>query len=546
MSAAFVNGINSIAARWEAYISESFFSGMIALALAWILSRLFQRRVAAWVVCLLWVLVLVRVALPFKVSVPVPEAAEVMIPGNPAALPDMHEEAAGPVHLSTVSGGAAPVLSTQGILFLVWAAGASAGLAWLVVLTVRTRRIVRNARPLAPGGIPVDAGAIAAGAGLRRPVEIKVSPLVKSPAAAGLWSPVLLLPEGLSGRLTPAQWRWTLAHEFLHLRRGDLWVQVFQSVMKALFFFHPAVWLAGRELDARREELCDAGARTLTGISPQECAEGFLTLLEAAGRGRAVPLAALAMSGNHRRAKHRLQKLLAGAATEARRFTPWAALIIAALLLLPGFRAVKNSKFFSPEKSTGFTQDRTASTGLTAETGDRIRRLESRIADLEKQLQGKSRLDTMRENARTAARLRAAKDEANYAADELHEMEVIYQEARKQTSFDRVAAAMQPLFDRFPGSNRTGCAAVYLANKSQGDERERLLQYAIEHGSDCQFLDGTSVGGLARVLLASDRMAAGRDDAGPLLAEVRASFSEGIDFEGRPLIDLVERLENPR
>jgi cell division septum initiation protein DivIVA len=416
---------------------------------------------------------------------------------------------------------------------------------WLIRVAVRTRRIVEEARPVLPGELPVDVDALAAEAGWRHPVQVKISPSVTSPAAAGLWSPVLLLPEGLSGKLTPGQWRWTLAHELLHLRRGDLWVQVYQTLMKVVFFFHPAVWLAGRELDARREQLCDAGARALTNVPPQECAEGFLTLLEMAGRFRTASLVAVGMSGGHRRARNRLQQLLSGASMGARRFTPWAALVIAGLLLLPGFRAVRENKGSGKIPVTAGVRE--SSEPIPPDARDRIQRLESRVAELEKQLQEKSKSGAMRDNARAAAKLRAAKDEESFTADQLHEMEMIYQEARKKPSFDEVTEAMQPLFERFPGTNRAGCAALYIARNCQGEARERWLQYTITQGSDCLFLDGTSAGGLARVLLAADRIAAGQKaEAGRLLSEVRTAYAGGIDFEGTPLVDLAAALEAPR
>jgi hypothetical protein len=313
--------------------------------------------------------------------------------------------------------------------------------------------------------------------------------------------------------------------------------------MKVFFFFHPAVWLAGRELDVRREQLCDAGARTLTKVPPEECAEGFLTLLEMAGKRRAVPLTAVGMSGAHRRARVRLQQLLSGVTTEARRFTPWTALILTGLLLLPGFRAVCARKAENPVTASIPAHAEAITESVPAGARDRIQQLESRVAELEKQLQSKSKSEILRENARAAARRRAAQDEVNFTADQLHEMEMIYQAARKEPSFAEVAAAMQPLFDRFPGTNRAGCAALYIARNSQGNDRESWLQYTIRHGSDCQFLDGTSAGGLARVLLAADRLAAGQtESASQLLAEVRTTYADGIDFEGTSLVDLAENL----
>jgi beta-lactamase regulating signal transducer with metallopeptidase domain len=548
MSASSITWLNALASRWADYMGDSLLSGTLALILAWVMCRLFQRRVASCVVCVLWAVVLVRVAVPFTVSVALPEAvAAVVPPSTGAMLPEMHDDPAGPAFTALARTAAAPVLSIQSILLLLWFAGVAGGSVWLLRAILRTRRIMREARPALPGEIPVDIDAIASGAGWRRPVVVKISPVITSPAAAGLWSPVLLLPEGLSGKLTAGQWRWTLAHELLHLRRGDLWMQVYQTLMKVVFFFHPAVWIAGRELDARREQLCDAGARALTNVPPHECAEGFLTLLELAGRSHPAPFVAVGISGGHRRARQRLQQLLSGAGIQSRRFTPWAALIIAALVLLPGFRAVREKYRSASDGESRVAGARPLPERGSASSQERIQQLESRVAELEKQLQGKSRLESYRESARAAARVRAARDAEKYTADELHEMENIYQAARKETSFDLVEAAMQPLFDRFPGSNRAGCAALYVGRNLTGEERERWLQYAIAHGSDCQFLDGTSVGGLARVLLAADRIAAGQTDAAsPLLKEVCTSYADGIDFDGTPLVDLTAKLGAPQ
>lgn len=544
-----VSDLNSFAARWASYMASSLTGGMAALLIAAVLTWLLRRRLPPQVLCVLWLLVLVRVAAPFTVGIPVLDAVAVApaAGGIVGAASAMDEE--GPVAQAGVAAADIPRggLSAAAIVLLLWAAGAGAGLARLAWIAVRTGRVIRMSRLAETNELPVDVDSIRAAMGLRPGVPVRITNHLTSPAVAGMWSPVLLVPEGLAAVLTAAQWRWTVAHELLHIRRGDLWVQTIQSLMKSVFFFHPAVWVAGRVLDARREEICDAGATALTNSAPQETAAGFVTLLEWAGHPRhASPLAILGIRSSHRHARHRLQQMLAGVKINPRRRTPWALLLLPAaalLLLLPGIRPVRAAGSAS-QGLTASGHDRTRVSGTGGDHAqDRIRELESRVAELEKELQGKTRRSALRENAQAAARERAARDAVAFTKDELHEMEVIYQQAKKQPAFDQVAAAMQPLFERFAGSNRAGCAALYIGRGLAGTDRQRWLEYAIANASDCLFLDGTSVGGLGRVLLAADHAAAGNTpEAARLLAEVRAGFADGIDFDGVPLTDLADTI----
>ena len=92
---------------------------------------------------------------------------------------------------------------------------------------------------------------------MRRAVPILASPAVASPAVWGLVRPRLIVPAGLTERLTPGQWRWVLLHELAHIRRGDLWIATLQRLVQVAYFFHPAVWLASRMIDVQREYACD-------------------------------------------------------------------------------------------------------------------------------------------------------------------------------------------------------------------------------------------------------------------------------------------------
>jgi bla regulator protein BlaR1 len=73
----------------------------------------------------------------------------------------------------------------------------------------------------------------------------------------GVFRPVLLLPTGIAGVLTPAQLQAVFAHELVHVRRRDnLWAAL-HAIVQAIFWFNPLVWWMGGRLVAERERACD-------------------------------------------------------------------------------------------------------------------------------------------------------------------------------------------------------------------------------------------------------------------------------------------------
>ncbi len=73
----------------------------------------------------------------------------------------------------------------------------------------------------------------------------------------GLPGPVLLLPKGITERLTPAQLCSIVAHEMCHVRRRDNLATAGHMIVEAVFWFHPLVWWLGARLVEERERACD-------------------------------------------------------------------------------------------------------------------------------------------------------------------------------------------------------------------------------------------------------------------------------------------------
>ncbi len=98
-----------------------------------------------------------------------------------------------------------------------------------------------------------------------RPVRILESALVQVPTVIGWLRPVVLVPASALTGLTPRQLEAIIAHELAHIRRYDYLVNLLQTAIEILLFYHPAVWWVSRQVRSEREHCCDDLAVEVTG-----------------------------------------------------------------------------------------------------------------------------------------------------------------------------------------------------------------------------------------------------------------------------------------
>ncbi len=149
----------------------------------------------------------------------------------------------------------------SGVLWLVWGSGFATvafcfGRKW-----TRMNANVRTAQP-----IDFDL-----------PIPVRVSAALYEPGIFGVFRPILLLPQGITERLSPAQFKAIIAHELCHVRRRDNLTATIHMLGQATFWFHPMVWWIGVRLIDERERACDEDVLRL-GSSPQDYAEGILNV----------------------------------------------------------------------------------------------------------------------------------------------------------------------------------------------------------------------------------------------------------------------------
>jgi beta-lactamase regulating signal transducer with metallopeptidase domain len=110
-------------------------------------------------------------------------------------------------------------------------------------------------------------------------IALCTSDQVQVPTAIGFFKPAVVIPAWLLDDLSPEELNQILLHELAHLRRRDDWTNLAQQIVKALFFFHPAVWWIERKLTLEREMACDDAVLAAT-AQPRAYAECLAHLAE--------------------------------------------------------------------------------------------------------------------------------------------------------------------------------------------------------------------------------------------------------------------------
>jgi TonB family protein len=134
-------------------------------------------------------------------------------------------------------------------LFLILGAGAVLRLIWISAGLVRLRRVRLQATQ-------IPAPAFLFGERLRREVRWYVSDGISGPVTFGWVRPSVLLPARVAA--LPASAREAiLCHELVHIERRDWPFVLFEELIRAVLWFHPAVWFALGQLQLAREESVD-------------------------------------------------------------------------------------------------------------------------------------------------------------------------------------------------------------------------------------------------------------------------------------------------
>lgn len=100
--------------------------------------------------------------------------------------------------------------------------------------------------------------------GIKQKVQLVESSLINVPMVIGYLKPLILMPLGIANCLSINEIEAILAHELAHIKRYDYLVNIIQSIIETILFFHPAVWWISGEIRRERENCCDDLALQIT------------------------------------------------------------------------------------------------------------------------------------------------------------------------------------------------------------------------------------------------------------------------------------------
>lgn len=215
-------------------------SGSLVVA-AVILLRLLLRNIPKRILCVLWLLVIVRLLLPVQLESPFsirPETPEITHrdtrffgEGELMFADEVPEYM--PVQVEYRYGNAMATVDYIWILSLVWTIGVSVLLAYTVITYIRLKFLVRES--------------------IKCDKNIYRSSGLDSAFLLGYLKPRIYIPSSMSEENA----KLVIAHEQAHIRRGDNWLKLLAFIALALHWYNPFVWAAYLLICRDIEDACD-------------------------------------------------------------------------------------------------------------------------------------------------------------------------------------------------------------------------------------------------------------------------------------------------
>jgi beta-lactamase regulating signal transducer with metallopeptidase domain/tetratricopeptide (TPR) repeat protein len=300
---------------------------------------LLRKKVRAVFRYWLWMLVLLKLVLPTTLSSPVSlgsrfgdelagiKVSDVGIVAQPVNLQQITETAAvksmpladtkptvthpSGAKLEVAGPPLAPPtpLTWQGIVFLVWAAVVVAMGLLLLQRAIFVTGLVAQAQ--SPTQLMNDTFRFCCGQmGIKGKVSLKVSANTASPAVCGLFRPVILVPQNLALTLGSSRLRPVLLHELAHIRRGDLWINLVQTVLQIIYFYNPLLWLANSIIRRIREQAVDEAVQVAMGANASQYPQTLLDVAKIAFKRPALSLRLIGVVESKSALKGRIERML--------------------------------------------------------------------------------------------------------------------------------------------------------------------------------------------------------------------------------------------
>jgi beta-lactamase regulating signal transducer with metallopeptidase domain len=367
-------GWQSLTSVWSEAMGRACLIGTLALFSAFLLTRLL-RRAQAGVRCWIWRLAFLKLTLVFLYLPTIPLSVLPEKPtsdaGNFTAQTGARAVETNPQNIqmpargskfgadpkaeqtSLVSHGNTDFLGIlMSVLPGLWSIGVLFGLVRIGRQYREARALVRSACPITDPTIRAELIEVSRVLGLQRSPDLCVNDLTEVPFLFGLRRPVVILPSTVVTDFSPEDRRMMLAHELAHVKRYDLAWSFLAGLAQVLFFFHPLVWWATRELRMVQEVCCDEQAIQSTAVSAHAYGEVLVRVAVKPAMPSQDGQMTVAMAESFHTIPRRLEEMQAFRLRAGwRRWSPAMVAVVGGVALLPW--QLEAQKGAHPQKSQG-------------------------------------------------------------------------------------------------------------------------------------------------------------------------------------------------
>jgi beta-lactamase regulating signal transducer with metallopeptidase domain len=149
------------------------------------------------------------------------------------------------------------VISWSQFGFLVAIATCPVPIAFTLYRYLRFRKSITESTEEPPKELTKLFNSLIKSLNVKRFVRLQLVDEDVTPCVAGIINPTVILPKWTLDKMTTIELEMVLAHELIHLRRGDLLVTMLQWIASSLWWFHPLIRTACSRLSQESERCCD-------------------------------------------------------------------------------------------------------------------------------------------------------------------------------------------------------------------------------------------------------------------------------------------------
>ncbi len=241
-------------------------------------------------------------------------------------------------------------LSWQGVVFLLWLAVVIAMGLLLLQRAVFVAGLVAQATE-ADISIKDTFNSCLERIEVTRRIGLKVSANATSPAVCGLFRPVVLLPHNLASSLDSNQLRAVLLHELAHIKRGDLWVNLVQTILQIVYFYNPLLWIANAIIRRIREQAVDEMVLVTMGQNAKQYPQTLVSVAKLSFKRPALSLPLIGVVESKSALSSRIKRILTRPIPKNTKLGIFGllSLIVIAAILLPMAKAKEGKKEAQPK-----------------------------------------------------------------------------------------------------------------------------------------------------------------------------------------------------